>query len=173
MYGPDQLLLASKKPRIRDLIERSRAMTEEEIKALPEKPDVVRGLLLINLFGEDQTKATVAEKIANLMQKGHVGTPSGDQNSCQMFQIIGPDTWLTVGSSTVEVKNGWHWAQLGDGMIYLSTSPMKVDASGMDALVGMSRCIGHGTLGDHKNLERQRLSGLKPDFIVSLNDGML
>lgn len=167
MYGPAELLLASKKPRIKELVNRSKSMTEEEIKALPEKPDVIRGLLLINLFGEDQKKATVAEKVANLMQKNHVDQPKGNSRSCHIFVVTSDDTWLKIGSMTLEIKNGWHWAQLGDGTVYISTSATRITQDALEALMGMSRYIMQGTLAEFKELERKRLSNLVPDFIVS------
>jgi len=173
MYGPDELLLASKKPRIKELIKRSRSMTEEEIRALPERPDVIQGLLLINLFGEDQKKATVAEKVANLMQKHHVDQPMGNTRPCQIFVITSDDSWLSIGSMTLEVKNGWHWAQLGDGTVYISTSATRITPDALKSLMSMSRYITQGTLADFKELERKRLSNLVPDFIVSHNTSIV
>lgn len=167
MYGPDELLLVSKKPRIKELIKRSRSMTEEEIKSLPERPDVIRGLLLINLFGEDQKKATIAEKVADLMQKNHVSQPTGNSRSCHISIITSDDTWLPIGSMTLEIKNGWHWAQLADGTVYISTSATRITSDVLKSLMSMSRYITQGTLADFKELERKRLSNLVPDFIVS------
>ena len=66
-FGPEKLLLASKKPYIQALIKRAASMTEEEIKNLPEKPDTIKGLL--NIRREQQQGAALAraEAIADAM----------------------------------------------------------------------------------------------------------
>lgn len=169
MYGPDQLLLASKKPRIRDLVSRSRTMTEEEIRSLPEKPDVIRGLLLINLFGEDQRKATIAEKVADLMQKKHVDLPSGDEKSCHVYRIsTAGDEWLRTDSTMLEIKEGWHWALMADGTIYLANLPTRVDQDELGRLMGISHYVGKMDLFAFKELERKRRNSLQPDFIFPI-----
>jgi hypothetical protein len=170
MYGPDQLLLASKKPRIQELIRRSRSMSEDDIRALHEKPDVIRGLLLINLFGEEQKKATLAEKVADLMQRDHVDQPNGDEQSCQVFKIVSiGDGWLKTGSTLLEIKEGWYWAQLASGVIYLTNSPITSNNDTTQTLMSMSQHIGVKTLGEFKELERQRRNGLNASFILQLD----
>lgn len=166
MYGPETLLLASKKPRIKELIERSRSMTEDEIKALPEKPDVIRGLLLINQLDIRQEKSLLANRIADAMQKAHVSQPRGNELSCHVFRIssIG-ENWLKTGSTLTEIKEGWHWAQLADGRVYLADSPVTVDDDSLKSLMSMSQYVGQKTLGEFKDLERQRRAGLAPNFI--------
>lgn len=166
MYGPDALLLASKKPRIVDLVKRAKTMTEDEIKNLPEKPDVIRGLLLIKQFGDQEEKAVLAEKIAGAMQRNHVDQPKGDGLSCHVFRVnaIG-ETWLKTRSTMVEVKEGWHWAQLENGVVYLADAPITSDDESVRHLMSISTYIGERTLGEFKDLERMRRNGLSPTFI--------
>lgn len=73
MYGPERMLLASKKPRIIDLIERSKNMTEEQIMALDEKPDVIRGLIGIKKKISNDHALARAEKIADEMIAANLG----------------------------------------------------------------------------------------------------
>lgn len=170
MYGPDQLLLASKKPRIQDLIRKSKSMNEDEIRSLPEKPDVIRGLLLINLFGENQKKATLAEKVADLMQCHHVDQPNGDERSCQVFRIVDVgDGWLKTGGTLLEIKEGWHWAMLSDGIIYLTNFSTRITTEDLQKLTNMSTHIGIKTLGEYKELERQRRNSMDSTFILQLD----
>ena len=42
-------------------------MSEAEIRALPEKPDVIRGLLGINKLDDQSRAASVAERLADMM----------------------------------------------------------------------------------------------------------
>jgi hypothetical protein len=167
MYGPETLLLASKKPRIKELVERSRTMTADEIKMLPEKPDIIRGLLLINQFSDQQQKATLAEKIAGAMQKNHVDQTKGDELPCHVFRItaIG-ENWLKTGSTMLEIKEGWHWAQLENGTVYLANAPITSDDESVRYLMSISQYIGQKTLGEFKDLERQRRNALDPSFIL-------
>ena len=67
LHGPEAFLLKSKKPHIQDLIARSKHMSEAEIRALPEKPDVIRGLLGINKLDDQSRAASVAERLADMM----------------------------------------------------------------------------------------------------------
>lgn len=66
-YGPERLLLASKKPHIIELIAKSKSMSIEEIRALNEKPDTIKGLLAIRKAEDQKTSATNAEMIADMM----------------------------------------------------------------------------------------------------------
>lgn len=71
MHGPDAWLLKSKKPHVRDLVQRCIGMTSEEIDALPEKPDVKKGLHNIrksHLYGESASRA---ELLADMMIAKH------------------------------------------------------------------------------------------------------
>lgn len=71
LHGPEALLLKSKKPHIQDLVARCVDMTEEEIDALQEKPDVKRGLLNIRKSHYHGQSASRAELLANLMIAKH------------------------------------------------------------------------------------------------------
>jgi len=66
-YGPEKLLLASKKPQIIDLIAKSILMTEDDIRALQEKPDVIKGLLNIRRQHYQMDAQLRAEAIADAM----------------------------------------------------------------------------------------------------------
>lgn len=71
LHGPEAYLLKSKKPHIQDLINRTKTMTEEEIQALPEKPDVIKGLLNIRKQVDQSRAAIMAEKLADMMQAAY------------------------------------------------------------------------------------------------------
>lgn len=66
-YGPEKLLLASKKPHIIELIIKSKTMSIEEIQALDEKPDTIKGLLAIRKTENQKISAVNAEMIADMM----------------------------------------------------------------------------------------------------------
>lgn len=162
MYGPDTILLASKKPRVIDLINRSRGMTEKEIKSLQEKPDVIRGLLLINQFGDQHAKSTMAEKIATAMQSTHVDQPSSETIPCSIYKAISHgDLWIKTGASMLEVMDGWHWGSLDSGMIAIGGAVVKIDDESLKNLKKTSVYICQGTLTELRELERSRRSTLR------------
>lgn len=67
MYGPEKLLMASKKPRLINLVSNVANMSDEEIQGLNEKPDVIKGLLAIKKSHMQEEAAKRAEIIANQM----------------------------------------------------------------------------------------------------------
>lgn len=67
LHGPDVYLLKSKKPHIISLIENIQSMTEDEINSLNEKPDVIKGLLLIKQREAQKEALIRAEAIADMM----------------------------------------------------------------------------------------------------------
>jgi len=71
LHGPEVLLLKSKKPHVQALIARSQSLTEAEICALPEKPDVIKALLNIRKLNDQSHAATVAERYADMMTAAH------------------------------------------------------------------------------------------------------
>lgn len=71
LHGPEVYLLKSKKPHIKELIERAKTMTKEEIENLPEKPDVIKGLLNLNKQADQLRAASMAEKLADMMQAAY------------------------------------------------------------------------------------------------------
>lgn len=71
LHGPEVYLLKSKKPHIQDLVNRAKTMTEEEIRSLPEKPDVIKGLLNIHKQVDQSRSAIMAEKLADMMQAAY------------------------------------------------------------------------------------------------------
>lgn len=66
-FGPERLLRASKKPHLQELVRKAPAMTEDEIRALPEKPDTIRGLLNIKREGDQAAAFERATRIADAM----------------------------------------------------------------------------------------------------------
>lgn len=77
LHGPEAYLLKSKKPHIIALVERCRSLSDDEIRALPEKPDVIKGLLGIRRLADQERAATIAERLADMMMAAH--NNNGDQ----------------------------------------------------------------------------------------------
>lgn len=71
-YGPEKFLLASKKPHILNLVKRVDHLSEEQIKSLPEKPDIIKGLLNIKKTQNDTEALKRAEAIADMMMAANV-----------------------------------------------------------------------------------------------------
>jgi hypothetical protein len=71
LHGPEAYLLKSKKPHILGLVERCKTMTEDEIRSLPEKPDVIKGLINIRRQADHDRAASVAELLADMMMAAH------------------------------------------------------------------------------------------------------
>lgn len=71
IHGPEAFLLKSKKPHVQELVARCCYMSEDEIRALPEKPDVITGLLNIKKADMHDASASRAEILADLMTKMH------------------------------------------------------------------------------------------------------
>jgi hypothetical protein len=71
LHGPEAFLLKSKKPHILNLIARCKTLSDDEIRALPEKPDVIKGLLNIRKLADQDRAASVAELLADMMQAAH------------------------------------------------------------------------------------------------------
>lgn len=71
LYGPEVYLLKSKKPHILELVERCKTLTEDEIRALPEKPDVIKGLLNLHTQANQARAALIAERLADMMQAAY------------------------------------------------------------------------------------------------------
>lgn len=72
LHGPEAFLLKSKKPHIQLLISKVDSLTEEQIKKLDQKPDIIKALLNIKRNREQQAAAARAELLADLMiQKYH------------------------------------------------------------------------------------------------------
>jgi len=160
IYGPETLLLASKKPRIRDLVAKSREMTEEQIRALPEKPDIIRGLLVINNLSENQKRAAAAERLANMMSSDNTPTIGLEKMPCQIYRISAESFWLHIGASQLEVKEGWNWAVLEDGRIWLSGNILS-SRQILEILSSRSSFVQSGTVkADLYRLEIERRNNL-------------
>lgn len=71
LHGPEAYLLKSKKPHIQELVKLAETMTEEEINSLPEKPDVIKGLLNIRKKANQDKSAVMAEILADMMQSAY------------------------------------------------------------------------------------------------------
>jgi hypothetical protein len=70
-FGPERFLLASKKPHVRELVARVPGMTEDEIRALPERPDTIKGLLNLKRQGDQAEALERATRIADMMMLRH------------------------------------------------------------------------------------------------------
>lgn len=71
MYGPETYLLRSKKPREQALVAACYNMTDDEIKVLNEKPNVIKGLLSIKQLKMNEESASRAEVLADMMTRLH------------------------------------------------------------------------------------------------------
>ena len=164
--GPDAFLLASKKPRIIDLVARCHLMSVDEIRGLPEKPDTIRGLLLIKELGT--SKLPVAEKIANAMERFGSAPPAGNISmvDCTIWKLS-VDIWVDVGASSIEAKAGWYWAHLADRRTMIGNSLIK-DLKTAEKLIPISQLHGKGTISDLKKLEYDRVQKIPPSFIIDL-----
>jgi hypothetical protein len=67
LHGPEAFLLKSKKPQIQLLISKVDSMTEDQIRNLDQKPDVIKALLNIKRRKEQEAAAARAELLADLM----------------------------------------------------------------------------------------------------------
>lgn len=157
MYGPDALLLASKKPRIIELLARAEQMTVDEIRRLDEKPDVIKGLLTIKQLGT--TKGTLAEKIASKMQEHATPTSGITNEECIIFKIQNT-TWVKTGKSQVELMAGWLWGDLGNGRLHATGAFMQAHENDYEILKANSVEIEIGTIERLKLMEKERLSKL-------------
>jgi hypothetical protein len=160
MYGPDTLLLASKKPRIIELVAKIDSMTIDEIKLLPEKPDIIKGLLLIKEFGKTGPKLTVPEKIANRMQRLNNNAYDISILEGKIYRITAENLWIPVNSTQLEVKKGWHWIWLESKQILISNNYLAATEQLLHILVSSSELLTNGTTVDLKRLEDQRRNSL-------------
>ena len=163
LYGPDQLLLASKKPRIIELVKHSRTMTPEQIQALPEKADIIRGLLIINEFGDN--KASVAEMIADRMQERNYNKkPSIINSIISIYQYCGPDTiWVKSGrsGSEVELKPGIYFINdPEENQIYFQSVWTSIDLVYLKVILTNSKFIKIAKYEEYQLLERNRIAAL-------------
>ena len=71
LHGPEAFLLKSKKPREQALVAACYDMTDDEIDALSEKPDIKLGLKNIKKMGMQKESASRAEMLADLMTARH------------------------------------------------------------------------------------------------------
>jgi len=163
LYGPDQLLLASKKPRIIELVKNSRTMTVDEIKALPEKADTISGLLLIKEFGDG--KASIAEKIADLMQQRNSNKkPSIVNGIVSIYQYMGLDSvWLKSGrsGSEVELKPVVYFINDSEeNQIYFQSVKTTIDLITLKQVLANSQFIKIANYQEFQLLERNRVASL-------------
>ena len=169
MHGPERLLLASKKPHIKQLIERARTMSDEEIRALSEKPDIIRGLLGLNRQQRDLESLALAEKLADTMQKTQPVGLRGNDRSCHVYRIVQPDDdWVRDGDGLIEIKEGWNWAHLSDGTVHMTNFAINIDPKEISRLISISMHVGIMTLAEFKALESQRRNSLSPTFILQI-----
>jgi hypothetical protein len=162
MYGPDAILLASKKPRIKELVEKSKYLTNDEIKSLDEKPDVIRGLLLIKEFGYQSSKLTIPEKIANRMQNLSSNSVNSVVLDCKIYRIKTESVWVPVNTTHLQAQNGWHWAWLETKQVLISNNYLPATEKLLNILMSSSELVLTGTTVDYKQLEDARRNGLMP-----------
>ena len=162
-------MLASKKPRIIELVAKVATMNEDEIRALPEKPDVLKGLLNLHQRAANEQRVLEAERLASMMQQQPINGIAVNDQSCHVYMInlIG-DGWIRSGSNLLEIKEGWHWSQLLDGTVWLTNVSITTTAETINDLLSCSRYIGLKTFGEYRDLERDRRNKLAPTFILDL-----
>lgn len=156
MYGPGTLLLASKKPRIKELIAKIQFMSLDEIKLLNEKPDIIRGLLHIKELGTE--KLTVAEMIAYKMQENF--KPSQQILNMKIYQYVGDILPIKVGKSEVYIENNWYWGKTESNKIYFSNINTIISDEILKQLLSSSIEIIYGTFDDLKKLNDERIKKL-------------
>jgi len=156
IYGPGRLLLASKKPKIQNLIKQIDSMSLNDIRALPEKPDTIRGLLEIKELGKN--KGTNAELIADKMQSLHI--PQQAEKQFDIFQFKGSSFWLKQKATELFIETAWYWLQLTDKEIYISSNRIKVSPEKLEWLKLNSQAIRQGTISVLRSLEKDRISKL-------------
>jgi hypothetical protein len=153
MYGPGQLLSASKKPRLLSLIEQSKNLSVDEIKRLNEKSWIIQGLLEIKELGTE--KLTKAELIANKMQTKHA--QSWETFSNAIYQYNGEPRWIKTGRSELLVETGWYWAYLYADKIYVSSNIVNLHPNLINEMKLQSQYIKMGSISSLKELERDRV----------------
>jgi hypothetical protein len=156
MYGPGQLLLASKKPKIIKLIKSIETLTIDEIKRLPEKPDVIRGLIEIKEFG-NYGKGTLAELIADKMQTVHEPV---NESWKPIWQYQGDYYWLKAGKSELQISPMWYWQELDQQCIRISSNKIHISDTTLAYLKTNSVYVKTGSVSELINLEKDRVSKL-------------
>lgn len=71
LHGPEAFLVKSKKPHIQHYIQQLAQLSESDIDALPEKPDVKKGLLALKKKQSQSVALARAEQLADLMTARH------------------------------------------------------------------------------------------------------
>lgn len=155
MYGPGRLLLASKKPKIQNLVKIIDTLTIEDIRNLPEKPDVIRGLIEIKELGRE--KGTNAELIASAMQKSH--NPKKETPS-KIYQYYGNQFWVKIKSTEILIQPQWYWLELSQYEVYISSNKIKLSSIDYLQLKQHSNYISDGVINDVRLLEKDRVSKL-------------
>ena len=155
IYGPGRLLLASKKPKIQQLIKQIDLLSIEEIQQLPEKPDVIKGLIEIKELGTE--KGTNAELIASLMQRSHKDNIETDSN---IYQYHGDTFWIKIRSTELKIETGWHWMEISSSEIIISSNKIQISDNNLEKLKGSSNLKKVGRLNDLLLLEKDRVSTL-------------
>lgn len=138
-------------------------MTVDQIKALPEKADTIRGLLLIREFGDG--KASIAEKIADLMQQRNSNKkPSIVNGIVSIYQYRGLDSvWLKSGlsGSEVELKPGVYFINDSEeNQIYFQSVKTTIDLIVLKQVLTNSQFIKIANYQEFQLLERNRVASL-------------
>jgi hypothetical protein len=160
MYGPDTLLLASKKPHIIELVKMVDTLSIDEIKSLHEKSDTIKGLLYIKEFGKNGPKLTIPEKIANLMERSRNNSQGPLIMNGNIYQIAAEGTWVSINSTHLEVKKGWYWIWLENKQILISNNYIAATQQILDMLIQSSKFIKTSDTIEFKQLEDARRNSL-------------
>ena len=154
-YGPDQLLLASKKPHIQELVRQCVHMTDDEIVALPEKEDVRRGLLIIKHLGP--SKLPVVDKIADAMQPSKL--EQAPEKIYDIYRYCGKEQWVKCGKSEILLQNNIYIA-IHEDELFFSNVYADATADEIQQIILFSILVSKGTMKIFKQLEQQRVSNL-------------
>jgi hypothetical protein len=130
LHGPDQFLRKSKKPHIQELVKRVPDMTEDEIRALPERTDTIKGLLILKRHGSESDRSSKAEKLADLMNVTFKPTEGILDHQCIVYQV-NESIWVSTGNSEILVDEGNLIGLLPDGSaiikaVYVKKCPIDV-----------------------------------------------
>lgn len=154
-YGPDQLLLASKKPHIQQLVKQCVHMTDEEIVDLPEREDVRRGLLIIKHLGS--SKLPIVDKIADAMQPTSTTPPP--EKIYDIYRYCGKEQWVKCGKSEVLLCPETYIA-IYDDELFFNNVYADPTAEEIQHILLFSVLVSKGTLTVFKQIEQQRVSNL-------------
>ena len=160
LYGPEQLLLVSKKPHIQDLVRRCMDMSEEEIQSLPERNDIKQGLINIKRFGTK--KDTLINRMMDQFLPYIKITPNiAAHMPVKIYLYHGDETWVKTGNTAVQITPNCYIAVLLDKIQIHFKGVISCDSHEViKHLINNSTWQQDGNLMDYKKIERNRINGL-------------